>query len=213
LILVGHKSGQVEQISGLTLHELAMGRRVYTVIGGEFAVSSNSTQISFKTLLGSCVAMMFYDRVNHIKGMNHFLLPSSTSSSGVDMKYGLYSVEAMLNEMYKMGADKRSIDVKIAGGAHILRNTTNNIGDKNVDFAKSFCKSEGFKIISENTRGTHGRVVLMGDGFQTFVKDIHNRTLENEIKSEEQTLQKSLDRVSSVKSSKDDRESLGVELF
>ena len=34
--------------------------------------------------------------------MNHFLLPDTNDNSN-DMKYGLYSVEAMLNEMYKIG--------------------------------------------------------------------------------------------------------------
>lgn len=33
--------------------------------------------------------------------MNHFLLPK-TNNTNDDMKYGLYSVEAMLNEMYKL---------------------------------------------------------------------------------------------------------------
>ena len=36
------------------------------------------------------------------------------------MKYGLYSVEAMLNEMYKIGCLKSDIVAKISGGADIM---------------------------------------------------------------------------------------------
>ena len=42
------------------------------------------------------------------KSYESFLLPK-TENTIDDMKYGLYSVEAMLNEMYKMGCKKSKI--------------------------------------------------------------------------------------------------------
>jgi chemotaxis protein CheD len=102
--------------------------------------------------------------------MNHFLLPSTSSKSN-DMKYGLYSVESMLNEMYKLGCTKQSMIAKISGGANILSSvTSSNIGQRNVEFAKDFCRTEGFRIVSEHSRGEHSRVILLVEEFETFIK-------------------------------------------
>ena len=50
---------------------------------------------------------------------------------------------------------------KISGGADIMQinMSAQSIGFRNVEFAKDFCKSEGFKLISEHTRGEHGRLI------------------------------------------------------
>jgi chemotaxis protein CheD len=148
---------------------MTKGYPTHTVIGGEFAIALDQS-IALKTLLGSCVAIMFYDRIKKIAAMNHFLLPSTSSSSN-DMKYGLYSVETMLNEMYKLGCTKQSMVAKISGGANILSTvTSSNIGHRNVEFAKDFCHTEGFRVVSEHTRGEHSRVILLVENFETFIK-------------------------------------------
>jgi chemotaxis protein CheD len=118
--------------------------------------------------------------------MNHFLLPSTTQGSS--LKFGLYSVESMLNEMYKLGSKKQNIIAKIAGGGHIQTTNNNRIGDKNVDFAINFCNNEGFEIVSKHTRGTHGRVVLLTKEFQTFIRIVKNRAIEAEIGANEKIL-------------------------
>jgi chemotaxis protein CheD len=165
----------------------------HTVIGGEFAVVSDSENVAFKTLLGSCVAIMFYDRVKKIKGMNHFLLPS-TNNSNEDMKYGLYSVEAMLNEMYKQGCIKSNMAAKISGGADIINigSTTQSIGHRNVEFARTFCNSEGFRILSDHTRGNNGRVILMANNFETFIKNVDSKATSNAVVEEEKKLEREI---------------------
>ena len=193
-MLVGHKDGSLKTIYSHNIKELTKGYKTYTVIGGEFAIAKDSENIAFKTLLGSCVAIMFYDQKLQIKGMNHFLLPI-TNSSNEDMKYGLYSVETMLNEMYKMGCKKQNMIAKIAGGADVsgLKSITStakkSIGQRNVEFAVDFCKVEGFKIISNHTRGTTGRVILVTNNFETFIKKIDNYTQNCQMFKTEQNLQ------------------------
>jgi len=193
LITLGHKDGSLEKIPSERITQIVKGYPTYTIIGGEFAVANDKYNIAFKTLLGSCVAIMFYDKNTKIKGMNHFLLPA-TSNSNEDMKYGLYSVEAMLNEMYKMGCKKENMAVKISGGADIisLGISSKSIGYKNVEFARDFCTSEGFKIISDHTRGNEGRVVLLTTKFETFIKNIHNSNTNNKVIAEEKALQQEL---------------------
>ena len=190
MITIGHKDGSIEKASNSRFTQQIKGMYAHTVIGGEFAVGADSEGIAFKTLLGSCVAIMFYDKVLKIKGMNHFLLPSSSSSND-DMKYGLFSVESMLNEMYKLGCKKENMQVKISGGADIMQlgNMGSSIGHRNVEFAKDFCASEGFSIISEHCRGEHGRLILMGESFQTFIKVTQKSDTDNKIAQEERALQ------------------------
>lgn len=194
MIIIGHKDGSIEKASNSRFTQQVKGYNAHTVIGGEFAVGTDADKIAFKTLLGSCVAIMFYDKVKGIKAMNHFLLPS-TNNSNEDMKYGLYSVEAMLNEMYKLGCDKKNISAKISGGADIMQlnvSMNNSIGHRNVEFAKDFCKSEGFPIASEHTRGEHGRLILLTDEFQTFIKVTQKSSTDAKIANEEKSLQKEI---------------------
>lgn len=191
MIVIGHKDGSIEKASSARFTQKIKGYNAHTVIGGEFAVGNDDFSIAFKTLLGSCVAIMFYDTVAKVKGMNHFLLPS-TSNSNEDMKYGLYSVEAMLNEMYKLGCSKQNMVAKISGGADIMAlniSTASSIGHRNVEFAKDFCNSEGFKLISEHTRGEHGRLILLADEFQTFIKVTEKSDTDAKIVNEEKALQ------------------------
>lgn len=200
MIVIGHKDGSIEKASAIRFTQKTKGLNTHTVIGGEFAVGFDEEQVAFKTLLGSCVAIMFYDTVQKIKGMNHFLLPT-TNSSNDDMKYGLYSVEAMLNEMYKLGCSKQHMSAKISGGADImqLNVSSQSIGQRNVEFAKDFCKSEGFKLVSEHTRGVHGRLILLADTFQTFIKVTQKSETDNKILTEEKALQTEITKAPVIK--------------
>ena len=193
MITLGHKDGSIEKVSISRVTQVVKGHPTHTVIGGEFAVVSDDTNIAFKTLLGSCVAIMFYDRSKQIKGMNHFLLPA-TENSNEDMKYGLYSVEAMLNEMYKLGCKKENMAVKISGGADIMKVglSSKSIGHRNVEFARDFCQSEGFRILSDHTRGDSGRVILLTNRFETFIRSVQNSNTDSEVAIEERRLQREI---------------------
>ena len=190
MVTIGHKDGSIEKISNTRITQIVKGMPTHTVIGGEFAVVSDSENVAFKTLLGSCVAIMFYDKKMKVKGMNHFLLPA-TDNSNEDMKYGLYSVEAMLNEMYKLGCKKENMAAKISGGADIMNlgSATKSIGHRNVEFAHTFCQSEGFRVLSDHTRGNEGRVILMANRFETFIKSVDNKATSTEVAAQEKRLQ------------------------
>jgi chemotaxis protein CheD len=193
MIILGHKDGNIDKLSTSKITQIVKGMPTHTIIGGEFAVVNDSYNIGFKTLLGSCVAIMFYDKNKKIKAMNHFLLPN-TNNSNEDMKYGLYSVEAMLNEMYKLGCSKQNMAAKISGGADIMNISSNSksIGHRNVEFAHTFCREEGFRILSDHTRGNSGRVILMGDRFETFIKDVNNNQTSVDVANQEKKLEREI---------------------
>lgn len=212
MIVIGHKDGSIEKVSSSRFTQQTKGYNTHTVIGGEFAVGKDEDDVAFKTLLGSCVALMFYDKDKRIKGMNHFLLPK-TENTIDDMKYGLYSVEAMLNEMYKMGCKKQNMIAKISGGADIMQLNLSNasIGQRNVEFAKEFCRSEGFKVLSEHTRGEHGRLILLADNFDTFIKVTQKSDTDNKILTEEKKLQTEITKAPVIKEYSGAVEIFGVE--
>lgn len=209
MIIIGHKDGSIEKTSNSRFNEKVKGLNTHTIIGGEFAVGTDLDEIAFKTLLGSCVAIMFYDKNLGIKGMNHFLLPT-TANSNNDMKYGLYSVEAMLNEMYKLGCSKNNLVAKISGGADIMQlgKPGDTIGHRNVEFAKDFCKTEGFSILSEHIRGEHGRLILLTNDFETFIKVTSKSETDKKIINEENALQKEITKEPVIKEYAN-----GVDLF
>lgn len=212
MIVIGHKDGSIEKVSSSRFTQQTKGYNTHTVIGGEFAVGKDEDDVAFKTLLGSCVALMFFDKDKKIKGMNHFLLPK-TENTIDDMKYGLYSVEAMLNEMYKMGCKKQNMIAKISGGADIMQLNLSNasIGQRNVEFAKEFCRSEGFKVLSEHTRGEHGRLILLADNFDTFIKVTQKTDTDNKILTEEKKLQTEITKAPVIKEYSGAVEIFGVE--
>ena len=195
MVIQGHLDGRIERIEPHTIYKIVNGYKTLSIIGGEFAISSDESAVAIKTLLGSCVAIMVYDNRLKIKGMNHFLLPHSHISDSY--KYGLYSIESMLNEMYKYGSRKTDLSVKIVGGADVLSSTTQKIGRKNVEFAKNFCHSEGIKIVSENVGGIYGRVVLLINGFKTFARNVSTQVAA-EIKKEEDKLSHIVDKTSNI---------------
>jgi len=207
-MIIGKKNGQIVKATVSKDCQMIKGFPTHTIIGGEFAIVEDSDNIAFKTLLGSCVAIMFYDSVKKLKAMNHFLLPKTTSAI-YDMKYGLYSVETMLNEMYKMGCQKQNIKAKISGGANIvgLDISSYSIGQRNVEFAMDFCSAEGFKVISNHTLGAKSRVVLLTNNFETYIKTLEISNKVEDVVNSEVRLQKEISTTKIINNSS------SVELF
>ena len=90
---------------------------------------------------------------------------------------------------------------KISGGADIMQinMSSQSIGFRNVEFAKDFCKSEGFKLIGEHTRGEHGRLILLANEFETFIKVTQKSETDSKILSEEKSLQQEITKAPVIK--------------
>ena len=57
------------------ISKLSTNKSEFYIIGGEFAITNDNHHILLRTLLGSCVSVIFYDSKNEIKALNHFLTP------------------------------------------------------------------------------------------------------------------------------------------
>jgi chemotaxis protein CheD len=132
---------------------------------GEVYVSYQGEMIV--TVLGSCVAACIRDRVRGIGGMNHFMLPEQTEySSGfggdatrVENRYGNWAMEFLINEILKLGCDKRNLEIKIFGGGRVL-DAVSDIGQRNIAFVKDFLRKESLQIAAEDVGSIYPRKVL-----------------------------------------------------
>jgi len=128
-----------------------------SVIQGEYAVSEKPDAV-MSTVLGSCIAACLFDPERRIGGMNHFLLPEAASGPGQNVKYGAYLMELLINELLKMGADRKRLRAKLLGGGK-MSSLLNGVGEKNISFARRYLQREGIPVDWESLGGTQARRV------------------------------------------------------
>ena len=136
---------------------------VTTIHQGEFEVSG-SAELTYSTVLGSCVAACVHDRVALIGGMNHFLLAEQSDSArdrhGASARYGAFAMEQLINRVLTSGSGKKSnLEIKVFGGGKI-NSILDDIGAKNVEFVRQFLFDEGYKLNAEDLGGSFARRVL-----------------------------------------------------
>jgi chemotaxis protein CheD len=134
----------------------ARGRTwVAQVLPGEFFVTRAEEVIS--TVLGSCVATCIRDRGAGVGGINHFMLPFGAGGPPeAATRYGCFAVERLINEILKHGGRRPSLEVKVFGGASLIRGL-GDIGRANVDFIHGYLKGEGLAIAAQDVGGDCAR--------------------------------------------------------
>ncbi len=131
--------------------------RVVNILQGQFEISSDPNVV-MHTLLGSCIAACMCDPVARVGGMNHFLLPGKADDKDGNLRYGINSMELLINGLLRQGAARDRLQAKIFGGAKMLSNLK-NIGESNADFARWFLEQEGIRCVNSSVGGTRGRKI------------------------------------------------------
>ena len=116
--------------------------------------------------LGSCVAIVLYDRDTKVGGLAHILLPSMAMSRETSnpAKFPETIVPIMLAEMRALGAHSTArINAKIVGGASMFGQLVNgtgiNVGERNIAATKEALAAAGIPLIAEDTGLDYGRSV------------------------------------------------------
>ena len=133
---------------------------------GEYKVSRDRDDVLKTYALGSCVAVMAWDKERKIAGMIHVALPdSSINPAKAEAKPGYFAdtgVARMLADMRKQGADLRKLVIKIAGGSSIMdANRKFDIGKRNVIAIKRYLWKNGLGVVKEDVGGTISRTVTV----------------------------------------------------
>ena len=134
----------------------------HAIIVGEVKASDEPLRIT--TLLGSCVAVCLWDPKARIGGMNHFMLPANTISDGSSATYGIHAMELLINEIMKLGGDRRRLTAKVFGGGDVLgKRVTDNpgmtIGEQNIKVALEFLETDRIPVIAKDVGGLTGRQI------------------------------------------------------
>ena len=159
-------------------------REVVKILPGEYYGTTEDTVIV--TVLGSCVAVCLRDPLKKIGGMNHFLLPSDGSSSITSVsesaRYGVYAMELLINQMLKLGADRRRLEAKIFGGGNVLKGFTGfNVGERNVEFTMDYLNAEHIPVLASDLLDIYPRKVYFSPDTGIVnvrkIKSLHNSTI------------------------------------
>ena len=131
------------------------GSRRLHIVQGEYEVSRDPSVI-LTTLLGSCVAACIHDPVAGVGGMNHFLLPDAEGCDSEHMRYGVNSMELLINGILKLGGRRDRLHVWLFGGAKLFDRLT-DIGSQNAAFAEEFIRREELIPMGGSLRGLKAR--------------------------------------------------------
>ena len=111
--------------------------------------------------LGSCIALILYDKKHDVVGMSHILLPSSKNGQDENYphKFADLSAKDLMNEMKKKGAKLDHLKAAIIGGATIFKHQDSKIGEDNIRSIKKELRKLKIKISKQDVGGFKGRVI------------------------------------------------------
>jgi chemotaxis protein CheD len=129
--------------------------------------------------LGSCVGITLYDSKKKIIGMAHIMLPSSkiATANTNRAKFADTGIVDLLEKMTALGAERKEIVSKIAGGAQMFNfagsNETLKIGARNSEAVKQVLNELRIPIVAEDIGGNHGRTIeISSEDGKLMVKTI-----------------------------------------
>jgi chemotaxis protein CheD len=113
------------------------------------------------TILGSCVAVCLHDPVAGVGGLNHFLLPNSSSyEAETSPRYARAAVEWLVEDMIKAGARSSRLQASVVGGARVLSafpDDDNHLGLRNALAARELLAARRIPVLWSDVGGDRGR--------------------------------------------------------
>lgn len=130
----------------------------------DMQVSNEPEAVLITYSLGSCIGVSLYDPVVKVGGLLHFMLPDSKIDPAKAQKnpsmFADTGIPLLFREAYKLGAEKRRLHVKIAGGSQILDDSGYfNIGKRNYLALRKVLWMNNVLIHSEDIGGNVNRTL------------------------------------------------------
>ncbi|MCB4360570.1 chemotaxis protein CheD [Quatrionicoccus australiensis] len=130
-----------------------------------------------RTVLGSCVSLVFWHPQELVGSMCHFMLPSRgcRSGSGPDGRYADEALQMMLDEIRASGLNPTAFRLRIFGGGNMFpeltRRNDRHIGQKNVEAALALLKNHCLTCVASHVEGYGHRNLL----FDVWSGHVHLR--------------------------------------
>lgn len=137
-----------------------------TVGVGDCRVSNAAESVLATYALGSCIAVAIHDPVATVGGLLHFMLPESSlnpdKASQNPFMFADTGIPLLFHAAYGLGAEKRRLVVRAAGGAQVMdENGVFNIGKRNHLALRKILWKAGVMIHGEEIGGTTSRTVRL----------------------------------------------------
>lgn len=132
----------------------------------DLKVSGNIDDVLITYALGSCIGVAVYDPRVRVGGLLHFMLPdSSIDSNKAKVNPAMFAdtgIPFLFKSCYRLGAEKRRMIVKIAGGAKIMDDANYfRIGQKNITALRKIFWKNNVLIDGEDTGKSNNRTVQL----------------------------------------------------
>jgi chemotaxis protein CheD len=135
---------------------------VVSVAIGQWAVAVAPARI--RTLLGSCVGVVLFDRVARLGGLAHIVLPSARGAVDHPGKYADTAIPAVIADFERwLGTRARPrLTAKLAGGASMFQvspdpDSALNIGRRNQEAIEQILADLRIPVLARDLGGTSGR--------------------------------------------------------
>jgi chemotaxis protein CheD len=142
----------------------AFDRGVVTTVHQGDCLVGGEQDLTFSTILGSCISACIRDIEARVGGMNHFLLAEPSGSArdryGASARYGAFAMEQLINKVLNRGSGRKAnLEIKVFGGG-LINSALTDVGAKNIEFVRQFLRDEGYAVAGEDVGGAFARRVM-----------------------------------------------------
>lgn len=150
---------------------VSVGAPPTLVVGiSDLAVSQDPDARIVTYALGSCLGICVHDPVAGVGGMVHIMLPSAMAdpkkAESNPARFADSGIAALFKAAYALGAEKRRIVIKVAGGARVATTGRDSfeIGKRNIVMLKKVLWQNSVLISGSDIGGTISRTVTLHVG-------------------------------------------------
>ena len=146
--------------AGTTARELVVGV-------GEMAVTQERSDVVVTYALGSCLGITLFDPVAGVGGMLHAMLPEAKTDADRESRPEMFintGVPKLFKACYRLGAEKRNIELRVAGGAGLRPDSGEDrfqIGKRNFLMLRKLLWKNGVLIAAEDVGGNKSRTMWL----------------------------------------------------
>lgn len=146
----------------------------------DLKVSDNINETIITYALGSCLGITAYDPIARVGGLVHVMLPlSKADRAKAKIKPAMYvdtGFALLMNSLFKMGAQKKNLEIIVAGGASMKQHQDDDyfkIGQRNFTTLRKMLWKNDMIIHKKDIGGNRSRTMelWMNDGIVTINKN------------------------------------------
>lgn len=129
-------------------------------------LSNDPDSVLVTYALGSCIGLAIHDPVTRVGGLLHIMLPDSELDREKAAKnpfmFADTGVPLLFRNAYGMGAEKRRLVVRMAGGSQVMDSQgVFNIGKRNALAVRKILWKAGVMLQGESTGGESSRTLRL----------------------------------------------------